>query len=130
MDTYGVDSKPYLQYKEEDEDYVRFVDHMLRGALLLDSLYETMDDNMTNDEKVNQKEAVIRSIITNLDTLSLALTKAPSKRYEKNLPNNAYFMNFRQYQSKQGIFWDDMNGEFDGDLREYIRYLSARFPFL
>jgi predicted aminopeptidase len=130
IDTYGENSSMYRQYKEEDEDYVKFVDHMLRGARSLDSLYSAMDETMPREQKVRQKEELIRGIIANLDTLSLALTKTPSKRYDKHLPNNAYFMNFRQYQSKQSVFWNELNNTFDGDLRAYIRHLSERFPFL
>jgi hypothetical protein len=73
---------------------------------------------------------VIRRIINSLDTLSLTLTSNPSKRFRNVLPNNAYFMNFRQYQSKQDTFANEWKVKFDGDLRVYISYLSSKYPFL
>jgi hypothetical protein len=72
----------------------------------------------------------IQRIVNSLDTLTLALTKEPSKRFRKGLPNNAYFMNFRQYQSKQGIFMEEWTGQFNKDLKAYIRYLSEKYPYL
>ena len=65
-----------------------------------------------------------------MDTLSLALTKQPSARFNQKLPNNAYFMNFRQYQAKQTVFGEEWRTKFGGDLRAYIIYLSNKYPFL
>jgi len=127
---YGEHSKEYTTYMEEDKDYLKFVDHMLRGAKALDSLYNSMNSADSEDQKLDLKEKAIRQVITSLDTLSLSLTSAPSKRFRNELPNNAYFMNFRQYQSKQDTFSDEWRVKFDGDLRAYIAYLSAKYPFL
>ena len=64
-----------------------------------------------------------KQLISSLDTLSLALTSNPSKRFKNEFPNNAYFMNFRQYQSKQDTFADEWKVKFDSDL-EGIHQLS------
>jgi predicted aminopeptidase len=127
---YGEHSKEYTNYMEEDKDYLKFVDHMLRGAKKLDSLYNTMDPTSPIEGKLESKERVIRRIINSLDTLSLTLTSNLSKRFRNVLPNNAYFMNFRQYQSKQDTFANEWKVKFDGDLRVYISYLSSKYPFL
>jgi len=130
IDKYGEDSKEYTTYMEEDRDYLKFVDHMLRGAKQLDSLYKSMDPADPIEGKLESKERVIRRIISSLDTLSLTLTSTPSKRFKNLLPNNAYFMNFRQYQSKQDTFATEWKVKFDGDLRAYISYMSSKYPFL
>jgi predicted aminopeptidase len=127
---YGEHSNEYTTYMEEDKDYLKFVDHMLHGAKALDSLYNSMDSADPMEEKLDSKEKVIRRIISTLDTLSLTLTSTPSKRFRSELPNNAYFMNFRQYQSKQDTFSDEWKAKFDSDLRAYISYLSDKYPFL
>ena len=127
---YGEHSKEYTTYMEEDKDYLKFVNHMLRGAKALDSLYNSMDSTDAIDEKLKSKEKVIRRIISAMDTLSLTLTSTPSKRFRKELPNNAYFMNFRQYQSKQDTFAEEWKAKFDSDLRAYISFLSDKYPFL
>lgn len=127
---YGLDSKEFTTYLQEDEDYLKFVDHMLRGAKVLDSLYGSMKASDSLEEKRMLKENAIRKIVHTMDTLTLALTKHPSSRFQKKLPNNAYFMNFRQYQDKQTVFGDEWRNRFGGDLRAYIAYLSSKYPFL
>lgn len=127
---YGVDSKTYTDYINEDKDYVKYVNHMLRGAHTLDSVYQTMKPGDPIDQKKKIKEETIKYIVAALDTLTLDLNKKPSQRFKEKLPNNAYFMNFRQYQSKQNDFWQEYNEAFQGDLRKYIADLSNRYPFL
>lgn len=127
---YGRDAEEYITYIQEDQDYLKYVDHMLRGAKLLDSLYAQMTPTDSLSKKRMLKEAAIRKIVASMDTLSLALTKNPSQRFKSRLPNNAYFMNYRQYQAKQTIFMDEWKTKFQSDLRRYISYLSNRYPFL
>ncbi len=38
---YGIASRQYTDYMAEDEDYLSFVNHMLRGAHTLDSVYNS-----------------------------------------------------------------------------------------
>lgn len=127
---YGPDSKEYISYLQEDSDYLKYVDHMLRGAQKLDSLYSTIKASDPLSRKVMLKENLIRQIVKNMDTLSLALTKEPSARFRKTLPNNAYFINYRQYQAKQTEFADEWKEDFGGDLKLYILHLSKKYPFL
>ena len=127
---YGLNSKEYTVYIEEDEDYLKYVNHMLRGAKLLDSLYAGMNESDSLSRKRALKESTIRKIVGAMDTLSLALTKQPSARFNQKLPNNAYFMNFRQYQAKQTVFGEEWRTRFGGDLKAYIVYLSNKYPFL
>jgi predicted aminopeptidase len=127
---YGPGSKEYVSYLQEDSDYLRYVDHMLRGAQKLDSLYATLKESDPLSQKKMLKEQLIRQIVKSMDTLSLALTKEPSARFRKTLPNNAYFMNYRQYQAKQTEFADEWRNDFNADLKAYIAYLSDKYPFL
>jgi predicted aminopeptidase len=127
---YGRDSAIYTNYIDEDKDYLKFVNHMLRGAKALDSLYHTMKTSDSLALKKEQKKRMITQIVNAMDTLSLSLTKKPSERFKEKLPNNAYFMNFRQYQAKQNDFWEEYNQRFHGDLKSYIEYLSKEYPFL
>ena len=128
IDRFGEISLEYRNYIEEDKDYLKYVDHMLRGARHLDSLYKGMNPALSMETKRTQKKQAITHIVETLDTLSLALATKPSERFRSRLPNNAYFMNFRQYQEKQGVFWDERRGF--KSLREYIGYLSEKYPFL
>ncbi len=128
---YGINSREYTSYINEDKDYLVYVDHMLRGTASLDSLYSTMRESDPVELKKKLKENKIAEIISTLDTLTLSVTsQKPSARFKTRLPNNAYFMNFRRYQAKQVDFWDDYRIKFHEDLREYIRFMSERYPFL
>lgn len=130
IDTYGKDSKEYQTYLNEDADFLKFSDHMLRASEKLDSLYSTMTEQQPVEEKKKLKEEMIREIVTSLDTLTLSTGNNPGTRYKDRLPNNAYFMNFRRYQAKQDTFWDELKGKFNGDLKAYIEYLNRKYPFL
>src|SRR5690606_18142405 len=128
---YGPASEQYITYMNEDRDYRLFADHMLHGAEKLDSLYQTMDADDLFEEKLKRKRTLIRKIVNALDTLSLStMSPKPSQRYQEHLPNNAYFMNFMRYQSKQDVFFREWKTAFDGDLQAYIEYLSGKYPFL
>ncbi len=127
---YGSHSKEYTTYIQEDIDFTRYNNHMLRGSEILDSLYRTMNENDPVAERKELKKKAIHAIVSALDTLTLLLHQKPSERFKGRLPNNTYFMNTKRYQAKQDIFWDEMNTGFKGDLKEYISYLSSKHPFL
>jgi len=104
---------------------------MLHGAEKLDSLYKTFKEDDPVEIKKRRKKEMIREIVDALDTLSLrGSTIKPSARFHEHLPNNAYFMNFMRYQSKQDAFYREWKSRFGGDLRAYIEYLSDEYPFL
>lgn len=130
ISTFGHESIQYREYLNEDHDYLLFTDHMLRGTEKLDSLYQTMSDDDPLNEKLKLKNDMIRKIVSFLDTLSLTDTITPSSRFSKTLPNNAYLMNFRRYQSQQDVFMDEWRNVFHEDLRAYIAHLAAKYPFL
>lgn len=127
---YGGDSKEYITYIHEDKDFTRYNDHMLRGSQVLDSLYQSMKEDDPLEQKKKLKQEAIQKIVLTLDTLSLLVNQKPSERFAQRLPNNTYFMNTKRYQSKQDVFWDELNTIFKGDLSAYIRHLSKTHPFL
>lgn len=127
---FGRTSKEYQTYVQEDQDYVRYINHMKRGAQKLDSLYNTMSVVDSVDQKKKLKNAMIQKIVSTMDTLSLVLNAQPSARFKDRLPNNTYFMNVIRYQSKQDIFWEEYMNTFQLDLKKYVRYLSEKYPFL
>jgi predicted aminopeptidase len=126
---FGRTSAEYTTYMKEDTDYVKYVDHVLHATVVLDSLYSTMSDHDPISQKQMQKEMMIRRIVDTMDTLTLAIRK-PSRKFKKELPNNAYFMSFIHYQSGQDELWKEWKEKFDSDLKAYILFLSERYPFL
>lgn len=127
---YGRDSEEYMTYVYEVEDHRRYSDHILRGGVALDSLYQSWSDADTGQTKRQKKEALIRKIVNAMDTLTLYKYKIPVKKFEERLPNNDYFLAYRRYQSKQGDFKDELQRKHKGRLVEMIRDYTLRFPFL
>ena len=126
---YGLESKQYREYIAEDADYLKYVDHMLRAGQILDTLYSSMSDADPLEKRLARKKETIGRIVEAMDTLSLQLTKKPSDRFKDSLPNNAYFMNFRQYQASQDVFFEEWENDFGRDLKSYIKHLSEKYPF-
>lgn len=127
---YGVQSKELSDYTNLDKDFTRYSNHMLRGAQFLDSLYNTMKESDSLALKQKLKTEAIQKIVHTLDTLTLLLHSKPSDRFKERLPNNTYFMNMKRYQEKQDVFWSEFDNTFKSDLKDYIRYLSEKYPFL
>ncbi len=126
---FGADSKEYKTYLYEDQDYRRYYPHVLRGTRMLDSLYTAIKGEPIEVKK-EKKEWAIRKIVETMDTLTLHITRKPSQRYQKRLPNNTYFMSYRRYQSKQLVFKDELTNEYQGDIRKLIKGYQSKYPFL
>lgn len=127
---YGRNSREYITYVNEVDDYARYSQHLLRGSNLLDSLYNTWTDADTEAIKKKKKEALISKIVSEMDTLTMRQFKIPTKRFNEKLPNNDYFLAYRRYQSKQRNFKLELVTRYNGDLREMIRDYKSRFPYL
>ncbi len=116
---YGKNSKELERYQFSKKYNDAYSQHLLRGAKKLDSLYKNFDKKMTIQEKKRQKIAMISTIINKSDTLlagEFQKRLISRKRWalnDNNLPNNAYFIGYLTYQSKQNHF----NNEF---VKEYI----------
>ena len=110
-------------------DFTSYVDHALRGCDFLDSLYHAIAEKPI-EEKLKEKEQALRRIIKATDTLSLQILSNPAHKRLEALPNNAYFMSFRRYQSRQDDFWIEWQSIYSGNLRNFVIDLTKRYPFL
>ncbi len=126
---FGADSKEYAEYLRNDQDYRKVTRHILRGTRLLDSLYQTIKPEDLLEDKKAKKRAMIEKIVTSIDTLHL-YHRHGSARLKKYLPNNTFFMSYRLYKAKQDVFGVELDHGFKGDLHAYIKYLTAKYPFL
>jgi len=125
---YGKDSQQFTQYVQEDQDYRKYSRHILRGTQALDSLYQSIQADEPIEIKKQKKEAMISRIMNSADTLSLF---SPRKANANGrLPNNTYFMSHHLYQARQDNFKEELDHDFDGDLKRYIKYLTEKHPFL
>lgn len=131
---YGKNSKELERYQFSKKYNDAYSQHLLRGAKKLDSLYKKFGKNMTNQEKVRQKTEMISQIINKSDTLLLGefekrlINRKKWALIDNNLPNNAYFIGYLTYQSKQNQFKDEFVRDYKGNFTKYLTYLKDKYP--
>jgi predicted aminopeptidase len=127
---YGVNSEQYKKYEFSKKYNDAYSNHLMRGVKMLDSLYNNFSKKISDEEKKKQKYTLISEILNSSDTL---LNGSFEKKYitrkkwamnDKNLPNNAYFIGYMTYQSKQNEFEKEFKEKFKGDFIKYLNYLK------
>jgi predicted aminopeptidase len=130
---YGKNSKELKSYQFSQKYNDAYSQHLLRGTKKLDSLYKNFDKNMTNQEKVRKKTEMISTIINKSDTLLAGefqkrlINRKKWVLNDNNLPNNAYFIGYLTYQSKQNQFKDEFAKNFKGNFYNYLTYLKDKY---
>jgi len=128
---YGPESKELRTYEFSKKYNDAYSQHMLRGISKLDSLYNSFEksryDSLTKDKLKNQ---VILKILTDADTLfaDKKTLKTKSRWDAKNMPNNAYFISYQTYKSKQNMFREKFETQFSSDFKKYLSYLKEKYP--
>lgn len=124
---YGNNSPELQRYFTELKSNELYVQQMLKGAEKLQQLYglETFigEKSTVKDSLKNQ---LILEIMMASDTLDDG--KARGVDYWKsNLPNNAYFVSFINYQSKQNEFKTEFETKFNRNFNAYMSHLKAQY---
>lgn len=130
---YGAGSEQMRQYEYSKRYNDAYSQHMLRGARRLDSLYKTFGPNPRPDrQKDALKTRLISDIVSDTDTLLAGKRTLTNKSRwpDGKLPNNAYFISFLTYKSKQDTFRQEYEKKFGGDLKKYLNYLKGKYPSL
>ncbi len=128
--TFGDTSRQYQDYLHQDDNYRKVIDHLLRGTQSLDSLYQTMHEEDSIADKKAKKEKVIRRIVETFDTITYNDGRKRPNRFGDRLPNNAFFIAYRTYESKHDVMLDEWNGRFEKDLKKMIDYYRNAYPSL
>ncbi len=127
---FGVNSKELERYQFSKKYNDAYSQHLVRGAKVLDSLYKSFSVKTPIIDKKNQKFKLIKQILNAADTL---LAGNFQKKYisrkkwainDNNLPNNAYFIGYLTYQSKQNQFKKEFESKFNLDFDKYLKYLK------
>lgn len=126
-DKYGKESTQYKTYVNQQYDYDKFDKYMLDASNKLDSVYATFTPDEPIAQKRKKKIAYIKEIIANLDTVAFADTSFKSIFKGRPIPNNAYFIVKRQYNSKVANFEKELNTVGQGDLIKYIAWLRDKY---
>jgi predicted aminopeptidase len=122
---FGEQSNEYIEYIEHRTDVKLYQNQMVKGALLLDSLYNSFSEQLSYEEKNAAKTALINNIISSVDTL-------PLKQKEKfqhlvkdaNEMKNAFFMNYMRYNSMYDSIVNVVDTKFEGNIKDYIEFIK------
>lgn len=130
MDKYGANSKEYLDYLGELSDIELFSNYVLKGAKMLDSLYNDFS-NKTLEQKTKLKTELISQIVNNIDTVRF-YKKHNFTRFKNpdNLPNNAFFVGYITYHKDQDELSKQFTDEFNSNFREYLVFLESKYKSL
>ena len=125
---YGADSKQFKRYTQSRIFRDSFIKHLNRGTLKLDSLYRNFQSNFTSKYKDSLKYSLIEKVERSQDTLYNKLPNLPKYQFNKNnLPNNAYFVSFKTYNSKQNEFENIFKNQFHSDFEGFLIYLTKNY---
>ncbi|MCU0325016.1 MAG: aminopeptidase [Spirosomaceae bacterium] len=133
---YGKNSKELRHYQFSKKYNDAYSKHLMFGVQKLDSLYQTFDKKQSNQTKEQLKYELISQIMNSADTLlngSFEKKMISRKKWstnDKNLPNNAYFIGYMTYQSKQNQFEDEFKNKFNSNFKAYLSFLKSKYPSL
>lgn len=128
---YGANTYEYQQYYNNRSDYSKYAQHILKGAVKLDSLYATFSAQTPEAEKQHLKQECIKNIIARLDTVSFHFPELYLNHFvQGNFPNNTYFMSYRRYRLYQAQFEAEFREKYHGNLTLYLADLAKKYPHL
>lgn len=133
---YGKNSKELERYQFSKKYNDAYSKHLMLGVKKLDSLYQSFDKNQSTITKERLKYELISEIMNSADTLlngSFEKKMISRKKWsvnDKNLPNNAYFIGYMTYQSKQNQFEDEFKNKFNSNFKAYLSFLKSKYSSL
>ena len=127
---YGIGNENLLNYQKAWEDRNKLSEHILRGAVYLDSLYKAMDNDLPVETKLIHKENAINKIITSIDTLNLNNKQKYIDYFLKLKPNNTFFMSYLRYRGDLNLLEEALINNYDGDIKKMLNDYKVKFPSL
>lgn len=122
---FGADSKELEQYLNSKDDYKHFAEYWLEASIVLEQFYADLD--ISDYEKATQlKKERISELVEGLKDVPFYNQKVYHDYFDE-LPNNTFIMNFRRYRSKQNVFQEEFERNFDQNLKNYIAHLIEKY---
>lgn len=124
---FGVQSKEYIEYVNEQQDELTYNNYILHEMSRLDSLYKKFNSTTGIVEKKKKKTAIITAIVTGVSQLKLH-NKLKYIRISKRAITckNAFFMEFVRYDSERNKYAVELKNSFDGDIVNFIKHRKSR----
>ena len=127
---YGKRNEILLNYQGAWEDRIRLSEHVLRGAFYLDSIYNTLENDLPIETKQKVKENSINKIINSIDTLDLNDKRKYVDYYRKLKPNNTFFMSYLRYRGDLKLLEGEFLNNYQGDIKKMLDNYKVKFPSL
>jgi predicted aminopeptidase len=124
---FGDTSEEVKRYDYYRDDYNAFAGHMLRGNEKLDSLYKTFSSTDDENLKRQKKEETIKAIVATLDTVSFHNKARYLRIFSEALPNNAYFLAFKRYDSQKEEMKKELKEKFKSNIKAYLDFLKEKY---
>ena len=123
---FGMDSPLLGQFESANIDREIFSSFVIHGAMSLDSLYGTMEEQLSDSIKKEIKAKGITSF-----TQAIQDVEFRNKRYynyfDNFIPNNTFFMSYLRYRGDLDTFRREFEANYNQDLKEYIRNIKLKY---
>ncbi len=127
---YGKNNKILLQYQNEWKDRNNISKHILRGALYLENIYKSMENEQSFETKLKMKNNAIDKIISTIDTMDINNKKKYVNHYSKKKPNNTFFMSFLRYRGDLEVLEKELHKIYHGDIRDMLAGYKMKYSSL
>ncbi|HEX5003015.1 MAG TPA: aminopeptidase [Bacteroidia bacterium] len=115
---YGDASPEKIKYTHLLEDEKIYTDHIMHGAMQLDSLYNTFGSGKSFIEKCELKYKLIGKILTEIIYLPLHHKENYLFDFKnKKLPDNTWFMGFMRYRKNQQTLSLQLHNKYNNNLK-------------
>lgn len=124
----SIEFEDYVTRKRIWKEYSKLV---LENGLILDSLYNSFDSEMSISQKKAEKKELMKQISNKFKTFLVYYKKRDPEFYASlDSINNTYFLDFRRYREDQDRFEKELNSKFGGDFKAYFLYLREKYASL
>jgi len=127
---YGHDNQLLITYQDEWADRNSLSEHILHGAQYLDTVYKSMETSLSDQEKQEIKQESIITIINSIDTLNLKNKQRYITYFNKNMPNNTFFMSYLRYRGDLALLHKEFTTTYKGDLKLMLEDYKSKYPSL
>lgn len=127
---YGNENEILINYQRQWAARKKLSEHILRGAIFLDSTYKSMGDELPTESKFYLKETAINKIIDAIDTLDIYNKQAFIEYYKRIKPNNTFFMSYLRYRGDLNLLEKELINNYHGDIKTMLADYKLKYPSL
>ena len=127
---YGQKNELLQHYQSTWKDRIKLSEHILNGAVYLDSIYKSMDNDLPVETKLAFKNTSIKNIIDSIDTLDLNNKQVYIDHYHRLKPNNTFFMSYLRYRGDYELLEKEHLNNYYGDIKKMLEDYKTKYPSL